>query len=112
MREELRSETVVQQPEAQSPFARQGAAHCTPAAPQSTHDAVAGQVVVPQRTIPDGAPVNHDTSTQTPMPGASVISAHTGDPTPARVHGLPNGQDAAQRQSLAARHTRRWSAVH
>ncbi|MFO0644626.1 MAG: hypothetical protein U0326_00145 [Polyangiales bacterium] len=81
-----RSLTVAQHPERHIVFDVHAGAQWMPPVPQSTQGVVAVQSSVPQRSIPGGAPVAHETSTQTPMPGESESSRHMGVPA------MPDGQ--------------------
>lgn len=103
--------TWVQHPDGQSALLRQGVAQRRPTAlPQSTHEAVAGQMEAPQRIDPVGAPVSQEASTQAPEPGRSTSSTQTG--VPGTEHGRPGEQGGAQRQSPAARQTLRCPDGH
>ncbi len=81
-----RSLTVAQHPERHCVLVVHAGAQRMPAVPQSTQAVVALQSSVPQRICPGGAPVAHDTSTHTPMPGESESSRHMGVPA------MPDGQ--------------------
>jgi hypothetical protein len=101
----LRSPTVVQHPLGHRLLAVHAAAHRTPPSPQSMHDAVAGQSSVPHRIIPLGAPVTHETSTQTPDPGMSARLTQARFSPATGAHVFPEAHGDAQRHSPAARHT-------